>query len=324
MPLYAYQVIDKRGDVSSGKLEAENEVAAAARLKRMGFTPLDVAEAKVSGLQQALSLRKKVNIGELGLFSRQLAAMLSSGIPLTRCLFALGEQAVNSTMRKVLQEVGSNVESGMNFSESLRAHPDVFSDMYCDLIKAGELGGTLESVLMRLSIQLDSEKTLKDNIRSAMFYPSVVLVFAGLVMVGMLVFIVPVFMGFYPAGAELPFITGLIVKVSKSVRSFWYLYILSALGIVFAAKLFVGSDAGKRTWDNMKFKVPIFGSLIQKNGGCTVFTDAGDVAVRRHFCTTGLRDGGAGFGKQSCCRCSGAGRVAHSGRTKYSRAFKGK
>lgn len=264
MPLYAYQVIDRGGDVSGGRLEAENEYAAAERLKRMGLTPLEVTEAKASGIGQLFVLKKKVSLGELGLLSRQLAAMLNSGIPLTRCLFALGEQTVNATLKKVLQEVGASVESGMNFSESLRAHPEVFNEMYCDLVKAAELGGTLESVLMRLSVQLDSEKMLKDNIKSAMFYPSVVLIFATLVLVGMLVFLVPVFMGFYPQGTELPVITRIIVGLSDSMRQFWYLYLVGAAAVIFCVKYYLGSASGRRMWDRIKFRVPIFGNLIQK------------------------------------------------------------
>jgi type IV pilus assembly protein PilC len=264
MPLYAYQVVDRKGLLTNGKLDAENEYMAAARLKRMGYTPLEVKEAKESALKQAFTLKRKVGLGELGLFSRQLSAMLNAGIPLTRCLFALGEQAVNPTLRSVLAEVAANVEGGMNFSESLRAHTDIFNEMYCDLVKAGEVGGTLELVLLRLSNQLESEKGLKDSIRAAMFYPTVVLAFAVIVMIGMLVFIVPVFLGFYPPGAELPLLTNVIVKISTSVRTYWYIYLLGVMALVFLVRLYVASDAGKRAWEQAKFKVPIFGSLVQK------------------------------------------------------------
>lgn len=264
MPLYAYQVLNQRGVLTSGKLEAENEFLAAARLKRQGFTPLELKEAKVSGLQQVLALKKKVGSGELALFSRQMASMLSAGIPLTRCLTALGEQTANLTLRKALLEISANVEGGGSLSESLRSHPDVFNEMYCDLIKAGEVGGTLENVLLRLSQQLESEKTLKDNIRTAMFYPAVVLIFAVLVLTVMLIFIVPVFLGFYPEGTQLPFLTSLIVLFSDSLRNFWYLYILSLFVAVLAVKYYLASESGKKVWDIAKFRVPIFGVLVQK------------------------------------------------------------
>jgi type IV pilus assembly protein PilC len=262
--MYAYQVLDQRGGLSSGKLEAENEFLAAARLKRLGFTPLELREAKVSGLQQALTLQKKVGLGELALFSRQIASMLNAGIPLTRCLTALGEQSANITLRKTLLAVSANVEGGGSFSESLRGHPEVFNEMYCDLIKAGEVGGTLENVLLRLSQQLESEKTLMDNIKAAMFYPAVVLIFAVLVLTVMLIFIVPVFLGFYPEGVQLPFLTSLIVLFSDSLRNFWYLYLLLMMAVVFAAKYYLATESGKRAWDKTKFRVPIFGSLVQK------------------------------------------------------------
>lgn len=264
MPLYAYQVIDRRGALLGGKLEAENEAAAAERLRKIGYTPVEIGEVRASPFKQALAFKKKVGLGELGLFSRQLASMLNAGIPLTRCLYALGEQAVNPTLKKVIGEVGSNVEGGMSFSESLRAYPEVFSGIYVDLVKAGEVGGTLEEVLMRLSVQLESEKALKDSIRAAMFYPTVVLAFALFVMVAMLVFIVPVFMGFYPAGVDLPFLTRIIIGLSNSIRKYWYLYLFGAVALVVAMKFYVAGEAGKRAWDRLKFRIPVFGGLVQK------------------------------------------------------------
>lgn len=264
MPMYAYQVLDQRGGLSKGKLEAENEFLAAARLKRLGYTPLELKEAKVSALSQAFTFKKKVGLGELGLFSRQIASMLNAGIPLTRCLAALGEQAVNPTLRKALLAVAANVDGGGSFSESLRAHPEIFNEMYCDLVRSGEVGGALEEVLLRLSQQLESEKSLRDNIRAAMFYPGAVLSFAILMLTVMLVFIVPVFMGFYPEGTELPFLTGVIVFFSNTLRSFWYLYLLLAAAVVFGFKYFIGSKTGRQAWEKGKFKAPIFGGLVQK------------------------------------------------------------
>lgn len=264
MPLYAYQVLNKQGVISNGKLEAENEMAASVRLKKLGYTPMDVAEVQTSQIKMLFTLKRKVSLGELSLFSRQLAAMLNAGIPLTRCLFALGEQADNPTLANVIAETGRNVEGGMSFSESLRAYPEIFSDMYVDLVKAGELSGTVEDVLMRMSQQLDSEKVLKDNIRTAMFYPTVVLAFAVFVLLAMLLFIVPVFLGFYPPDIKLPFLTMLIVGLSNSLRVFWYLYILVIIAVFFALRYYIISESGRRTWDRVKFRVPLFGSLIQK------------------------------------------------------------
>ena len=203
MPLYAYQVLDDKGTVSSGKLEAENEFTASARLRNLGYTPLEIKEAKTSSLQQLFQFKKKVTIADLAMFSRQLASMLNAGIPLTRCLYALGEQATNPTLGKTLLDVAQNVESGMSS-------------------------------------------------------------FAVLVMIAMLLFIVPVFMGFYPPDAEIPALTGFIIALSRSMRSYWYLYFVVIAVFIFAVRTFVRSETGRRIYDKIKFRVPVFGRLIQK------------------------------------------------------------
>ena len=264
MPLYAYQVIDKNGIEATGKLEAENEFAAIVRLRKLGYIPIEVTAAKTSPFSQILQLKKKVSLADLALFSRQLAAMLSAGIPLTRCLNALGEQAVNAAFGKILLEVARNVEGGMSFSEALRAYPEVFSQLYVDMIKAGEVGGTLERVLQRLAEQLESEKQLRDNMRAAMFYPTVVLMFAVLVVTGMMIFVVPVFLGFYPEDVELPLITQMVIGFSNSLRAYWYLYCLGLIVVLFAARTYLAQEQGKILLDKIKFRAPVFGSLVQK------------------------------------------------------------
>lgn len=263
MPLFTYQVIDKGGAVATGKLEAVSDLDAAARLVKLGYTPVEVTEVKNSAWAQVFQFQRKVSIGELALFSRQLSSMLNAGIPLTRCLFALGEQASNPSLGKALHAVARNVEGGMSFSEALRAYPDIFSGIYVDLVNAGEVGGTLETVLVRLSQQLESEKALRDNIRSAMFYPSVVLVFAVLVMIAMLLFIVPVFVGFYPEGSELPFLTGIIIAFSNSVRTYWYFYLLGAALLGLGLRAYAAGP-GQAVYDRLKFRIPVFGSLVQR------------------------------------------------------------
>ncbi len=264
MPLYAYQVLDKSGVVSNGKMEAENELAAAARLKRIGYTTLELKEMKQSALKGALTFKRKVGIGELSLFSRQLASMLKSGIPLTRCLHALSEQAANPTLGKAVAEVARNVEGGMSFSESLAAYPEIFSKIYVDMMKAGEVGGAMEEVLVRLAQQLDSEKMLKDSVRAAMFYPMVVLAFAFVVLLAMFFFIVPVFVKMFPPGTPLPLPTRVIVYFSDSLRAYWYLY-FAGMGVAFfGAKYYLGSQAGRERWDKIRFRLPVFGELIKK------------------------------------------------------------
>lgn len=263
MPLYAYEAMDKSGSPVGGKLEADHEMTAAARLRKMGYTVLDLSEVKESALKQAFK-RRKVKIGDLSFFSRQLAAMLTAGIPLTRSLYTLGEQTKNPTLARIAGEVARNVEGGVSFSESLRAYPDVFSSMYMDMVKAGEVGGTLEEMLSRLSEQLERDKRLKDNIRAATFYPITVLGFAFVVVLGMMFFIVPVFVSFFPTGVALPLPTRIVMGISDSLRNFWYLYLLFTILGVLGIRYYFNTDSGKRAWDKVRFKLPIFGDLFVK------------------------------------------------------------
>ena len=264
MPLFVYQVLDKAGTPLEGKVEADHDLEAVNRLRKMGYIVIELKEIKDSALKKIFQTRRKVKIGELSFFSRQLAAMLKAGIPLTRSLYTLGEQSRNPVLSRIAGEVARNVEGGISFSESLRAYPEVFSTMYMDMVKAGELSGALEEMLDRLSEQLEMDKALRDNIRSATFYPTVVLVFALMVVLLMMFFIVPVFVNFFPAGAELPLLTRIVLGTSNSLRSFWYVYIMVTVLSYLGLRFFLNSEAGRRALDRVKFKLPVFGDLMQK------------------------------------------------------------
>ena len=190
--------------------------------------------------------------------------MLTAGIPLTRCLYTLGEQTKNPILARIAGEVARNVEGGISFSESLRAYPDVFSPMFMDMVKAGEIGGSLDQMLERLSGQLERDKSLRDSIRTATFYPAVILIFASFVVLAMLFFVVPIFVGFFPADVQLPLLTKIVIGLSNSLRDFWYVYQLVLLGIYLGIRVYMGSEHGRQIWDLIRFKLPLFGDLFIK------------------------------------------------------------
>lgn len=264
MSLYKYEAIDRTGNTTNGQMEAENEWAVSARLNKMGYTTLEVTEVKDSTWKSSLIGRKKVKIGELAFFSRQLAAMLNAGIPLTRCLFTLSEQSGNPKLASCAGDVSRKVESGISFSDALGSYQAIFSSMYIDMVKAGEASGSLNDILRRLSEQLEKDKNLRDSIRSATFYPTVVLIFAGLVILAMMFFVIPIFIGLFPKGVELPLATKMIVFVSNSLRNYWYFYLVGLLVFYGVVKIYVGSPAGKKTWDLIRFRLPVFGELLKK------------------------------------------------------------
>ncbi len=264
MSVFSYQAVEKSGSVTSGQLEAENETAAIGKLRGLGLTVLEIGEVKPSPLKNMFRVRRKVNLGELGLFSRQLAAMLDAGIPLTRALFTLGRQSGNPALQDAVENVARSVEGGMGFSDALKGYPGIFNDLYVNMIQAGEVGGTLEEMLKHLSNQLEREKNLRDQIRTASIYPLLIIVFAVSVLLMMLIFIVPTFEKMLPGEAYLPLPTRIVFGASASIRQLWFLYILAGAGMALGVRRYLRSPAGKRAWNAVKFRLPVFGSLFHK------------------------------------------------------------
>jgi type IV pilus assembly protein PilC len=260
MAVFEYEIITNTGNTETGNIEAETIDSANHKLRGSGNLVVDIKEKKKKKTRSG----GKVKLADLSIFSRQLAAMLNAGIPLTRALFTLSRQVSNQSLKNALSDIAGNVESGMSLTNALSNHKNIFSDLYIGMINAGEVGGTLEETLSRLSDQLQKEKGLKDSIRSATFYPSMIVFFALFVMVAMLVFLVPIFIGMFPPGLELPLPTQIVVSISDSIRGYWYLWIITIFIIYNLLRLFIRSTAGKNIWDRIKFNIPIFGDLIQK------------------------------------------------------------
>jgi len=264
MPSFKYEAINKTGEAVTGKIEAEEDSTVAERLRGMGLMVTEIKEVKEFQLFSGLSFGGNVGLADLSLFSRQLAAMINSGIPLTRALNTLGKQSTNQTLSKALTQIAQNVEGGSSLSESLKGYPDIFSSLYVDMIYAGEMGGALEETLTRLSNQLQKSKELRDNIKSATFYPIVVLVFALIILIGMLFFLVPIFVGFFPADAVLPLPTQIIITASDAFRDYWYIIFPVMILLMVLIRKYLSSKTGKKQVDRLTFRMPIFGSLVQK------------------------------------------------------------
>ncbi|MDY6826363.1 MAG: type II secretion system F family protein [Bacillota bacterium] len=265
MTSFQYEAIKKSGEVVTGTLEADGQGAVAERLRGMGLMATEIKEVKPSSSSFSIFKRKKkVKLGDLSLFSRQLAAMLNAGIPLTRALYTLSRQVENQTLSVALTEISRNVEGGSSLSESLKGYPHIFSELYVNMVNAGESGGSLELSLNRLSNQLQKSKELQDNIKSAMFYPVVVLGFAVIILFAMLFFLVPIFMGFFPEGAELPAPTMMIIALSNLARNYWFIIFPLLILLFFLASSYIKSKKGKEKIDRLTYNMPIFGPLIQK------------------------------------------------------------
>lgn len=264
MAYYSYECLDKNGQLINGQISAEGISQAVDKLKRMGLSVIDLKENKPKKKSSFFSNEKKPTITDLALFSRQLAAMLAAGIPVTRALLTLSQQAENKMLKEALETIHSNVEGGMNLTEAFSLYPHIFNDLYISMINAGETGGMLEASLLRLSEQLQKEKVLRDEVKSAISYPRTIAIFALVMFVAMVVFLVPVFQKFIPETSDIPAITQLIFNLSASWRNYYYIWIATITAIVSGFILFAKSKTGRDLWEKNKFRMPVFGMLLLK------------------------------------------------------------
>jgi type IV pilus assembly protein PilC len=263
---FEYAVRDRTGKVVSGKLEAPTQAALVSRLKGMGYAPISVKETG-TGLQREITLpgTGRITLKDLAVMSRQFATMVDSGLSLLRALAILADQTENAALRKVLGEVRADVEGGASLSASLAKHPRAFPPLLVNMCRAGEVGGFLDRVLLQVAENYEAEVKLRSKIKSAMTYPVVVLVMAVLAVVGMLLFIVPVFAQMFDdLGGELPAPTKVLVFLSEQMR---WVAPLTGLGLVVAAVVWSrvrNVDRVRGVVDPLKLKVPVFGPLFQK------------------------------------------------------------
>ncbi|HET7870005.1 MAG TPA: type II secretion system F family protein [Actinomycetota bacterium] len=262
---YQYKVRDRAGNLVSGELIGDSEGLVMTKLREMGMTPIEVKKAK-AGLKMEINLRPgHVKLKDLAVFSRQFATMVNSGLPILRALSILSDQTANKELQKVLVQVRLDVEQGASLSGALERHPKAFSDLYVAMVKAGETGGVLDNVLLRLADNIEKEVELRRKIKSAMTYPVVVVALVMLILSAMLLFVVPQFESIYAQlGGKLPLPTRLLLSVSNALRTYWYVFLVLIVGTAFAFRRYKKTDRGRAQVDAVKLKVPVFGGLFHK------------------------------------------------------------
>ncbi len=263
---YAFKAVDAAGTPEKGEISGLSRQAVTDELKARGLTVMDLVEKK-TGFNMDISIgRKKVKAAELTVMTRQLATMISSGMTLLRTFYVLEEQVENKLLKETLSGVREDIESGLSFSEALDKHPKIFSPLYVAMVRAGEAGGVLEEALERIADQLEKDDSLRRQVKSAMAYPTVVMVFALGVLLALIAFIVPVFVGvFKDFGGELPAITKFTVGLSKFVTGQWYVLIAIFVGVPIAFKKWRNSSWGRPQWDRIRLRVPFkIGVTAQK------------------------------------------------------------
>lgn len=265
---FEYAVRDRAGKVVKGRIEAPNQAAVANRLRTMGLAPISVAEVQTGGLQREITipgLSDRIGLKDLAIMARQLATMVSAGLALIRALAILAEQTENKALTKVLQQVRADVEAGTAFSTALAKHTQVFPPLMINMVRAGEVGGFLDEVLISVAENFEDEVKLRGKIKSAMTYPVIVFIIAILAMIGMLLFIVPIFSGMFESlGGTLPLPTRILVWLSNFMK--WAIVPMAvALGAFAYWWSKHKNDRGVRERvDPWKLKAPVFGQIARK------------------------------------------------------------
>jgi len=264
---YQYSVRDRAGKLVQGQIDADSPTAVATKLKSMGYAPLSIT-AFNPGMKRELSLPSfgsKVKTKDLAIMSRQFATMINAGLSLLRALVILSEQTENKELAKILVQVSADVEEGQSLSASFAKHPRVFPPLMVNMCRAGEVGGFLDSVLLQIAENYEAEVKLKGKIKSAMTYPVVVFVMAILAVVGMLLFIVPVFSKMFTSlGGELPAPTKVLIFMSTVLKfGTPFLIVFGIAGVIIWNKVKHTPEV-RGFVDPLKLKIPVFGDLFAK------------------------------------------------------------
>jgi type IV pilus assembly protein PilC len=266
MDVYVWEGRSRKGTMERGELSAANEAAVRLALRRQQIQAIKI-EAKPKDVLRGLkfSRRKKVKEKDIVIFTRQFATMIDAGLPLVQCLEILASQQDNATLKEILLKVKADVEAGSTFADALRKHPSVFNELYCNLVTAGETGGILDTILNRLAAYIEKSMNLKKKVKGAMVYPIAVLVIAMVVVIGMLVFVIPVFQKmFADMGGTLPAFTQMVINLSDFMRRYFLLVGAILVALYFVFQRYYKTENGQETVDNYLLKLPIFGSLIRK------------------------------------------------------------
>jgi type IV pilus assembly protein PilC len=265
MPVFIWQGEDKKGTSQKGEIEASNESAVRAQLGRMQIKPTKIKNKPKDLFENVSFLQPKVQPSDVVVFARQFATMIDAGLPLIQSLDILYSQQENKTFKKTLKEIKDSVEQGATLADALGKYPNIFDELFVNMVAAGEVGGILDTILDRLSGYMEKAMKLKKQVKGAMTYPIIVLVIAVLVVGVILVFVIPVFEKmFADFGGALPAPTQIVVGMSNFAKGNIHYMIGAVVVFVFAFKRFYSTEKGRVVVDDMMLKLPVFGTLLRK------------------------------------------------------------
>lgn len=267
--IFSYRALDTAGAVVKGNLEADSRNLVIESLLRQNYTIVEIREdrnkeaAKKSSMN--ITLFESVKINDLSLFTRQLSTMVGAGLPIVRSFQILEEQTRNPMLRRAVGDIRTNLEGGLALNECMAQHPKIFSPMYVSMVKAGETGGALDTILARLADTLERDREINSKVKSASIYPIMILCVALLVVIFILTFVMPVFVEqFSSSGTELPAFTQFFMNISYFIRDYWYLLLIVIVALVVGLKWAGTRPKGRLFFDRLYLKMPIIGKAVNR------------------------------------------------------------
>lgn len=264
MAFFKYHARDESGKIVTGEIEAHDPQQAAAALidRKLMVVSITAGSARKGRVKRH---QGSVKSQDLVVFTRQLATMMDAGLPLVQSMTALEEQTDSKALKSVISQITQRIEQGEQFSTALAEHPKVFTRLFVCMVEAGETGGMLAEILDRLASYLEATARLKKKVKSAMMYPTIVCVIAICIALFLIIKVIPIFADIYKDfGAKLPAPTQMLIHVSNVIREYFLFTVGAVAALIFAFFKFINTTGGRKIWDRVKLKLPLFGKLIHK------------------------------------------------------------
>jgi type IV pilus assembly protein PilC len=271
MPYFTYVARNTAGKLITGRTEAATQAMVVKQLRDAGLTPTQIESAGTGSAASAKKGRKQklkggaIKLEDLVLVSRQLATMIRAGLPLIEVLNIMGEQVDKLALRNCIQQVERDVQNGSSMYEAMARHPRIFNQFFLSMIKAGEASGMLDTILDQVATYMEKTASILRKVKSAIMYPTIVTIFAILIMILIMWKVVPVFEEIFEGlDTTLPIPTQIVIGISRFFRDQWYIIVAAVVSLSFIFSQWIRTKSGRRNWDQLKLKIPIFGELFLK------------------------------------------------------------
>ncbi len=265
MPTFAYSARSAAGEIQTGEIDLNSRDDVLGFLRKQRLLPIKVEEKKAEGGLRLPKIGSGIPTRDIVIFTRQFATMINAGLPLVQSLDILAKQSENKNLQKIIQQVLYDVESGQTLADALRKQSKVFTDLYVNMVAAGEAGGILDTILLRLAAFLEKADALKRKIKGAMVYPGVIFTVAIGAVTVLLVFVIPTFQNmFESAGVPLPLPTQIVINLSKLLQHYWWAMLAGIIGFIAALRAYYKTPNGQLNLDRLSLRAPIFGNLLRK------------------------------------------------------------